>query len=147
MTVTIFPCARWNNMLLINFPRVKPRLFHLYVFTYKIVLFSYCYCRCFTNSFPFASSRISTMFYSRGLTTLVYSPLRNSLRFCERGLARSTMESTPKSPSPPRRKSVQSAPALVGTPKFMMVGWLSRRYYYYYYSNSTVTVPELRYLN
>ena len=56
-------------------------------------------------------------------------------------------ESTPKSPSPPRRKSVQSAPALVGTPKFMMDGWLSRRYYYYYYSNSTVTVPELRNLN
>jgi len=40
---------------------------------------------------------------------------------------------------------MQSAPALVGTPKFMMVGWLCRRYYYYYYSNSTV--PELRYFH
>ena len=71
--------ARWNDMLLIKFPRVKPRLFHLYVFTYKIDLFSFC--RIFTNSFPFARSRISTLFYSRSPTTFVYSPSRNSSSF------------------------------------------------------------------
>ena len=55
--MSIFPCARWNDMLLIKFPRVKPRLFHLYVFTYKIDLFSYC--RIFTNSFPFSNRQIT----------------------------------------------------------------------------------------
>ena len=33
-----YSLGRWNDMLLIKFPWVKPRLFHLYVFTYKIDL-------------------------------------------------------------------------------------------------------------
>ena len=74
-----------ERLVVIKFPRVNPKLFHLYVFTYKIDLFSYC--RIFTNSFPFASSRISTMFYSQSLTTFVYSPVRNSSSFSRTRLA------------------------------------------------------------
>ena len=74
-----FSLCALERLVVIKFPRVNPKLFHLYVFTYKIDLFSYC--RIFKNSFPFASSRISTMFYSRSLTTFVYSPSRNSSSF------------------------------------------------------------------
>jgi hypothetical protein len=53
------------------------------------------------------------------------------------------------SPSPRDVKqlvAMQSAPALVGTPKFMMVGWLlSAVLLLLLYSNSTV--PELRYFH
>ena len=53
-----FPlCALERLVVKIPQGSVKPRLFHLYVFTYKIDLFSYC--RIFTNSFPFSYRRIS----------------------------------------------------------------------------------------
>ena len=75
-------------MLLIKFPRVKPRLLHLYVFTYKIDLFSYC--RIFTNSFPFSNRQISQ---SSTLGASQHSSIPHReipLRFRERGRARST---------------------------------------------------------
>jgi len=45
-----FPlCALERLVVKIPQGSVKPRLFHLYVFTYKIDLFSFC--RIFTNEF------------------------------------------------------------------------------------------------